>query len=278
VLEAGGASLAIDAGTGLVRYSAHGRQLLKGGSPNFWRGTTENDEGTGTAKRSAIWRTFSEQRIVRAVEAGADRVTVRYSFGAGAAHWDNVYRMQADGVVQVQASFTPLDDDLPDPLRLGLRFDSAPALDTLAWYGRGPQESYADRQSGYAIGRYQGKLADQYHDYIRPQESGNKTGVRWLAMYDGVGDGLKVSGAAPLSVNALAFPYEDLYARPRGSWKSSDIAPHGDGSLLVDLVQTGVGGNTGWSPEGRPLTRYRIQLAPASYRFSIAPAQREDNR
>jgi beta-galactosidase len=273
VLAAGGARLAIDAGTGLVEYSANGRLLLKGGAPNFWRATTDNDEGTGVGKSHAVWRDFSEQRRVRDVSADGERVRVRYNFGAGAVHWENSYRMTADGVVHVEASFTPLNLGLPDPLRLGLRFNSAPVLDSIAWYGRGPQESYADRQSGYALGLYRGKLADQYHDYIRPQESGNKTGVRWLALSDSAGRGVKIAGAAPLSVNALAFPYEDLYARPRGAWKNSDIRPHGDGSLLVDLAQAGVGGNTGWSPEGRPLAPYRIPLAPASYRFTIAPEQ-----
>ena len=188
-------------------------------------------------------------------------------------HWENVYSMNAAGEVQVKAVFTPLRQDLPDPLRLGLRFDTDASLSTLAWYGRGPQESYADRQSGAALGRYTGLLADQYHSYMRPQESGNKTGVRSLSLADAAGQGLEVRGATPLSMNALAFPYEDLYLRPRGTWKSSEIAPHGDGTLLVDLAQAGVGGDTGWSVEGRPLVQYRIKLEPASYRFTIAPVQ-----
>jgi beta-galactosidase len=69
----------------------------------------------------------------------------------------------------------------------------------------------------------------------------------------------------------LAFPYEDLYQRPRGTWKSSDIAPHGQGSLLIDLAQAGVGGDTGWSLDGRPHVKYRIGLQPAKYSFTIAP-------
>jgi beta-galactosidase len=265
------ASLSVDAKTGLVRYSANGKTLLKGGTPNFWRGLIDNDEGAGVTKSHAVWREFTEERVVRAVEAGADKVKVLYSFGAGAVRWETAYSMSADGVVQVSATFTPVAEELPNPLRLGLRFDSAPALETVSWYGRGPHESYADRKTGYAIGLYQGKVADQYHSYIRPQESGNKTDVRWLSLSDAAGGGLKVTGAVPLSVNALAFPYEDLYQHPRGTWKSSDIAPHGDGTLLIDLAQAGVGGDTGWSLEGLPLQKYRIKLQPASYSFTIAP-------
>lgn len=276
-LDSARASLKIDARTGLVTYSAGGTAMLRGGAPNFWRGMIDNDEGGAVDKTHMVWKSFTEQRQVRAVEVGADSVKVLYSFGAGAVHWANTYSLTADGVLRVAATFTPLRDDLPDPLRLGLRFDSAPGLDQLEWYGRGPQESYADRKTGYAIGRYSGKIADQYHDYVRPQESGNKTDVRWLSLSGKAGAGLTVTGAAPLSVNALAFPYEDLYLRARATWKSADIAPHGDGSLLIDLAQAGVGGDTAWLLDtglayGRAYVKYRIKLEPATYSFTIAPA------
>ena len=216
----------------------------------------DNDEGSGIETTHKIWKTFTEQRQVRALEVGEGSVKVLYNFGAGAAHWETTYSMNADGVLNVAATFTPLREDLPDPLRLGLRFNHNSTLDSVRWYGRGPQESYADRSTGYAIGRYTGKVADQYHGYSRPQESGNKTEVRWLSLFDAQGAGLTVKGAQPLSVNALAFPYEDLYIRLRGEWKSSEIAPHGDGSLLIDLAQAGVGGDTGWNLTGRPHMKY----------------------
>jgi beta-galactosidase len=272
-MSAAGAVLAVDALTGQVTYSAAGQPLLSGGTPNFWRGLIDNDEGTGVEKTHAVWKKFTEERNVRAVTVGAGSVKVLYSFGAGAAHWETEYALSPQGVLLVKAAFTPLRDDLPDPRRLGLRFNQPARLENVKWYGRGPQESYADRYTGFPLGRYEGKLADQYHSYMRPQESGNLTGVRWLALLDGQGSGFKVAGAQPLSVNALAFPYEDLYLRPRGAWKSSEIAPHGDGSLLVDLVQAGVGGDTGWSPDGRPLQKYRIKLEPASYSFTVTPGR-----
>lgn len=274
-LRAGDAVLRLAPDTGLVTYAVAGRTVLKGGAPNFWRGLTDNDEGAGVDKSHKVWQTFTEQRKVRDVVVDGDAVRVLFSFGAGAAHWENVYRMRADGSVEVNASFTPLRDDLPDPLRLGLRFDSLPALDALSWYGRGPQESYADRKTGAALGLYDGKLADQYHGYIRPQESGNKTDVRWFQLRGGDGTGIRIGADTPFAFNALAFPYEDLYLRPRGTWKSSEIAPHGDGSVLVDMAQAGVGGDTGWSLDGRPHVKYRIPLQHARYRFVIAPVRAE---
>ena len=269
-LRAGSAVLAIDAASGKLAYSLGGKNLLTGGMPYFWRALTENDLGTGLNKTHTVWKQFSESRNVRAFDILQDGVRVEYIFGAGSARWDATYRMDSKGAVQVTATFAPLRGDLPDPLRIGMRFDSNPSLDTIEWYGRGPQESYSDRITGAPLGRYSGKLADQYHNYVRPQESGNKTGVRWLTL-KGAGTGLQLRGTQPLSVSALPFPYEDLYPRPRGTWHSSDIHPHGDGSLLVDAVQTGVGGDTGWSQVGRPHMQYRIKLEPTTYQFTIAP-------
>ncbi|RZT06206.1 beta-galactosidase [Duganella sp. CF402] len=266
-LHAGKAVLSLDPATGQVNYSVDGKVLLKGGSPNFWRGLTDNDEGSGVDKSHKVWQTFTTQRKVRSVAVEGDGIKVVFSFGAGAAHWENVFRMHPDGALDVQARFMPLRDDLPDPLRLGLRFDMPASLNQLQWYGRGPHESYVDRKTGAALGLYAGALADQYHSYIRPQESGNKTDVRWLAL----SGALKISADQPFSFNALPFPYEDLYLRPRGEWKSSEIRAHGDGSLLIDMAQAGVGGDTGWSLDGRPHVKYRIPLRPASYSFRISP-------
>lgn len=266
-----GVELTINRETGLVDYSVGGKTQLKGGSPNFWRGLTDNDEGTGLHKTHSVWKNFTEHRQVRAITVTDTSVEVFYSFAAGSVHFKTIYSLTTAGVLNVKSEFTPLKDDLPDPLRIGLRFDSNPALTDLQWYGRGPQESYSDRKTGYAIGLYNGKVADQYHSYIRPQESGNKIDVRWFALNDSKGNGFKVIGDQPLSVNALAFPYEDLYLRPQGTWKSSEIYPHGDGSVLIDIIQTGLGGDTGWDINGRPHVKYRIKLEPVTYSFKILP-------
>jgi beta-galactosidase len=271
-LKSAGASLMIDKKTGLVSdYSTKGKTLLTGGMPNFWRGLTDNDEGAGVHKTHAVWKQMTEARRVAGVEVAGNAVTVRFVMGPGFVHFHVTYQMQDDGSIAVSSAFIPLKDDLPDPLRVGLRFDSAPELSQIEWYGRGPQESYADRNTGAAIGLYKGALAAQYHDYIRPQESGNKTDVRWFSLSGDAGAGLRVTGQQPLSVNALPFPYEDLYYRKREEWHSSDIAPHGNGSVLIDAMQTGVGGDTGWSLDARPLIKYRVPLKPLNYSFTIKP-------
>ena len=273
-LAANGAELAIDRRTGLVdHYSAGGRLLLQGGTPNFTRALTDNDIGTGVERTHAIWKAASDTRSVAQVEAssfpdGRAQVMVRYD--TDPARFVTRYTMAGDGSVAVRGDFTPVKADLPDPLRVGLSFRLPTTFDTVEWYGRGPHESYADRKSGAPIALWRGRIADQNHDYMRPQETGNKVDVRWLEL-SGTGGGLRVDGDRPLSVNALAFPYADLDRRAPGTAKSSDIVAHGQVSLLIDAAQAGVGGDNQWDANGRPLAKYRIPVAPLTYSFTLRP-------
>jgi len=268
-LAARDAVLSIDRSTGLVaQYSRAGQVLLRGGAPNFFRAMTDNDIGAGVDNSHQVWRELSEKRTLRSIivdPAGA--VTVRHALGAGGGWFETRYVMAVDGQVEVTATFTPVKEDLPDPLRIGMAFTIPAALDQLEWFGRGPQESYVDRKSGAALGLWHGAVAEQNHDYTRPQETGGKTDLRWLRLAGANMPQLRVAGAAPLAVNVLAFPYQDLMMQPVGKAHSSDIRPHGEGTLLIDAKQAGVGGNTGWSTAGRPLPRYRIKVEPTTYRF-----------
>ena len=179
--------------------------------------------------------------------------------------------MAGDGSVAVEGSFTPLRTDLPDPLRIGLAYAMPASFDTLEWYGRGPHESYADRKTSAPIGLWRGAIAEQNHDYMRPQETGNKVDVRWMELSDHVAGGLRVQGDAPMLMNALAFPYDDLSHRAPGTRRSSDIVLHDEVSLMIDAVQSGIGGDTQWDQTGRALPRYRIALAPRSFGFRLTP-------
>lgn len=290
-LRAAGAELAVDRDSGLIaRYGYHGQELLRGGAPNFWRAPTDNDLGTGLYATHLVWKALSDARRVRSlrvVRNGDGSATVQVGFDIGGqaepdVRYDVTYAMRRDGAVDVAAHFDPVYAGLPDPLRLGLAFTLPERFTDLSWYGRGPQESYADRYTGAQIGLYAGKIAEQHHDYIRPQETGNKIDVRWMQLRPAQGAGLRVRGAQPLSVNALAFPYADLDRKPVGRAHSSDLRPHGPVTLLVDARQAGVGGDDQWSKAGQPHAQYRIAPEPASYRFRLepisAPAGRKEDR
>ncbi len=273
-LKAGNAVLEIDRTTGLVRrYARDGKTLLTGGAPNFYRAPTDNDVGSDVPKSHAMWRYFSEHRRLDDIHRDGNAIVVDQDMGVGSVKMQTRWIMAPDGAATATVRFTPLRATLPDPLRVGLAFATpGQQFSQVSWFGRGPWESYADRKTGAIIARWDGKLADQYHDYARPQESGNKTDVRWVQL-TGTGVGLRVTGAQPLSVNALPFPYSDLALKPPTKAHSSDIYPHGDGTLLIDAAQAGVGGDTGWNLDGRAHMPYRIALQPLTYSFTIGGAQ-----
>ncbi len=273
-LKAGNAVLEIDRTTGLVRrYARDGKTLLTGGAPNFYRAPTDNDVGSDVPKSHAMWRYFSEHRRLDDIHRDGNAIVVDQDMGVGSVKMQTRWTMAPDGAATATVRFTPLRATLPDPLRVGLAFATpGQQFSQVSWFGRGPWESYADRKTGAIIARWDGKLADQYHDYARPQESGNKTDVRWVQL-TGTGVGLRVTGAQPLSVNALPFPYSDLALKPPTKAHSSDIYPHGDGTLLIDAAQAGVGGDTGWNLDGRAHMPYRIALQPLTYSFTIGGAQ-----
>ncbi|WP_058751685.1 glycoside hydrolase family 2 TIM barrel-domain containing protein [Sphingomonas sanguinis] len=273
-LKAGNAVLEIDRTTGLVRrYARDGKTLLTGGAPNFYRAPTDNDVGSDVPKSHAMWRYFSEHRRLDDIHRDGNAIVVDQDMGVGSVKMQTRWIMAPDGAATATVRFTPLRATLPDPLRVGLAFATpGQQFSQVSWFGRGPWESYADRKTGAIIARWDGKLADQYHDYARPQESGNKTDVRWVQL-TGTGVGLRVTGAQPLSVNALPFPYSDLALKPPTKAHSSDIYPHGDGTLLIDAAQAGVGGDTGWNLDGRAHMPYRIALQPLTYSFTLGGAK-----
>lgn len=275
-LTAAGVTLALDRKTGLLAgYGKAGQPLLSGGKPNFFRAETDNDTLTGTVRQQGMWKLMTEERQLRSLNTkrlpdGGVQVVVEHALGAGAARFVTTYTMHGDGAVDVEGKLTPLKSDLPPPVRVGLWFDFPASLTTVGWYGRGPHESYVDRKTGAAVGLWRGAIADQHHDYMRPQDTGNKVDVRWLELSGG-GRGLRVQGKSLLMANALAFPYTDLYRRPPGTWKSSDIQPRERGTLLIDGAQWGVGGDNTWSFVGQPHMKYRTTLEPTTVAFRLQP-------
>jgi beta-galactosidase len=255
-------------------------ELLSGGAPNFARALTDNDIGTRGEAANAPWLAMSAARTVESVKAerigwSSAAVTVRYVMGDNAVRFTSRYTMRGNGSVDIAGAFTPLRKDLPDPLRIGFQFAAPSRFKTIEYYGRGPHENYADRKTSAAIGLWRGAIADQNHNFMRPQETGTKSDVRSMTL-DGHGHtGLKLAGDLPLSMDVLAFPYEDLARRAPGTRKSTDIVPHDHVSVLVDALQSGLGGDTTWNAQGRPLPKYRVPLAPVRFTLRLTPVLRD---
>ena len=268
VMNTGGARLEINRSTGLIEsYASAKGHLIGGGAPMFWRAPTDNDKGVGTARMSERWRQASLERRVVSVSLDDRKVVILFEVGDGLARFETRYRLMSDGALAVEGTFLPLRTDGPGPLRIGLSFSSSRDLSEFAWYGRGPLETYSDRKTGQAVGLWRMKVEELHHDYVQPQETGARQEVRWFSLSGESGKGLSMKARRPVSVNALAFPYGDLEASER----SSQILPGREGSLLIDAVQAGVGGDDGWSPLGQPHEAFRIPLRELRYGFELFP-------
>jgi beta-galactosidase len=143
----------------------------------------------------------------------------------------------------------------------------------LAWYGRGPHENYWDRKTSACVGLYEGKVIDQYHPYIRPQENGNKTDVRWVALTDSQGMGFLAVGKPSLSVSALPFLNEDFDEGPEKAQRHTFHIKQRDlVTLNLDYKQMGVGGDTSWGERARPHPEYTLYPNRVySYSFRLRP-------
>jgi len=267
----------------LEEYAFRGEDLLlRGPVPNFWRPPTDNDYGNGMPVRQGVWREASRTRVVRGVERwqNSDRdvevyVTVDLP-AVGASHITG-YRVYGNGEMVVTSTLTLSGPELPDLPKFGLTLHLSKTLEEVAWFGRGPQESYRDRKWGAPVGLNRSTVADLFHPYIRPQETGNRTDVRW-ASFEGWGAvGLLVVADPVMEFSALPYEDEDLDEGDTPIYRHVWDLRERDGVILdVDLGQMGVGGDTSWG--ARPHPQYRLPAQPYRYRVRLIPFQGGEER
>jgi beta-galactosidase len=199
----------------LESFEYRGKQLIASPLvPNFWRAPTDNDRGNFMPRRLKIWKDAGSGRTVTGVSARrvshqAVEITTEARLAAGNSRWRNVYTVYGSGDVVVAAELEAAGA-LPDLPRVGMQMAVPGTLNTVTWFGRGPQENYWDRNTGAAVGLYSLPVADMWFPYLKPQESGNRTGVRWVSFTDAAGDGLKATGLPLLSMSAWPFTMEEL--------------------------------------------------------------------
>ncbi|MDO3411814.1 glycoside hydrolase family 2 TIM barrel-domain containing protein [Saccharibacillus sp. CPCC 101409] len=231
----------------LVSWIWNGSERLKAPvRPNFWRALTDNDRGSKLEERSGIWREAGAKRKLRSldVSGAADRlnVEVRYELPTKpASEALLVYEVLGSGEIGVSLRLLP-GAGLPEIPEIGVLLELDGSLDRLKWYGRGPHENYWDRRAGARLGIYSGLVAEQLTPYLRPQEAGNKTGVRWAELAGADGFGLRVEGRPDVELNALPHAPETLEAADH-AYK----LPASDRTVLrVNHRQMGVGGDDSW--------------------------------
>ncbi|MES2519734.1 MAG: glycoside hydrolase family 2 TIM barrel-domain containing protein [Bacteroidota bacterium] len=256
--------------------------IKKGPTPDFWRAANDNDFGANTQKRSRVWlktgkiEPVSDAKVF--IVGGNAQITFTKKMLNGDALYTTTYDVDAEGNIKVKNKFDAQKGNYPMMLRFGSQMILPKEFNTLKWYGRGPHESYWDRKTSATVGQYEGKVEDQYHAYVRPQESGNKSDIRWASLTNTKGRGLMIlQDTDYLNVNALNYSQEDLDpAEDKAQYHSGDLISREDIYLNIDLQQTGVAGIDSWGH--LPLEKYRLTYKNYEYTYwlkPIAPTERK---
>ena len=262
----------------LSAYRVDGNLVLQAGpKPSWWRAPTDNDIGAGFHHSLRGWRqAWDEGRLSEAgAKETAEGVEIRFRkvLLGGDAEAEQVFLVAGNGAIRVSNLFIPKGGKYSLLLRVGNDLVLSPGFRRIGWYGRGPGENYQDRKQASFVGTYQQTVDEQYFPYARPQESGNKTDVRWVSFTNARGKGIRVVAAdSLLQFAALPYSLDDLDPEPdKKQYHSGELVKREPVFVHIDLQQTGVQGIDSWG--AWPLEAYRIPYARQSYGYWILPVR-----
>lgn len=266
----------------MVRYTVADRQLLGEGGvlrPNFWRALTDNDMGGQFQKDNKVWKnptlnlvTFHAEKVKKPQPCVV--VTAVYDMPDVKAQLTLTYHISGDGRIKVVEQLkTDKDAKQPDMARFGMVMQLPYEMERSAYYGRGPIENYGDRKLSQRIGIYNQTADEQFYPYIRPQENGLKSDVRWWNQTTAQGEGMRIEAVEPFSVSALHYAIEDLdEPKPtKGQRHSTQVPKSKYTNLCIDGAHTGVGGANSWSNWGLALPKYRVPYQDRTFTFQFVP-------
>ena len=270
----------IDRSTGLIsEYAYNGKSLLgEGGTlkPNFWRAPTDNDMGAGLQKKFQAWK--NPQMNLKNIDVKKDKktnsVTILTSFDMPEVQgqMDITYVVFANtGAVKVTEDFKATEGaKVSDMFRFGMLMQMPYTMEKSNYYGRGPIENYSDRKDCMRIGVYTDDADNQYFPYIRPQESGTKSDIRWWKQTDATGMGLQVKSCTPFYASAIHFDTEELDdGDDKEQRHSFDLKKSKFTNLFLDSAHMGVGGENSWGAQ--PLEKYRVHYGNKTFTFTLIP-------
>ena len=270
----------IDRSTGLIsEYAYNGKSLLgEGGTlkPNFWRAPTDNDMGAGLQKKFKAWK--NPQMNLKNIDVKKDKktnsVTILTSFDMPEVQgqMDITYVVFANtGAVKVTEDFKATEGaKVSDMFRFGMLMQMPYTMEKSNYYGRGPIENYSDRKDCMRIGVYIDDADNQYFPYIRPQESGTKSDIRWWKQTDATGLGLQVKSCTPFYASAIHFDTEELDdGDDKEQRHSFDLKKSKFTNLFLDSAHMGVGGENSWG--AWPLEKYRVHYGNKTFTFTLIP-------
>ena len=275
-VKGGALALSIDKRTGIISSLVwRGTELVSRGlRPDFWRAWTDNDRGARLQTKLDIWRQATGSWEVKSVDAtqttpGVIRVDVNASIPVINSDYTLSYTVHATGDIVVSAAFTPGKSGLPMLPRFGMQMAMPAGFESVTWFGPGPEETYSDRIDA-RVGRYQGLVDEQWTEYSKPQENGNKADARWFAVANRQGTGLLAVGMPLVSAAARHYTHEDIW----NANHTYQMTKRAEVYVNLDFRQMGVGGDDSWG--ALPHEPYQLPVKAYSYRFCLRPFSAAD--
>lgn len=281
-LSAGNTSVTFNHWNGWIDYlDVDGKPMLEEGyaiTPDFWRAPTDNDYGAGTQRKLHAWKNpemkMKSFKVVENEGKAEKGVEVVYDMPSVEATLTMTYTLTPAGELVVNEAMTVNKDakHKPELMRYGMQLVMPKAYNILTYYGKGPGENYIDRNNGDRLGVYDAKVADQYWGYVRPQESGNKTEVRYWQVKDENGKGLEFYSFAPMecsTLNYLASDLDDGWDKNAHQSHSGDLTPRDFSVVKLAARQRGLACVNSWG--AIPLEQYRMPYQDYSFTYVIRP-------
>lgn len=281
-LSAGNTSVTFNHWNGWIDYlDVDGKPMLEEGyaiTPDFWRAPTDNDYGAGTQRKLHAWKNpemkMKSFKVVENEGKAEKGVEVVYDMPSVEATLTMTYTLTPAGELVVNEAMTVNKDakHKPELMRYGMQLVMPKAYNMLTYYGKGPGENYIDRNNGDRLGVYDAKVADQYWGYVRPQESGNKTEVRYWQVKDENGKGLEFYSFAPMecsTLNYLASDLDDGWDKNAHQSRSGDLTPRDFSVVKLAARQRGLACVNSWG--AIPLEQYRMPYQDYSFTYVIRP-------
>ena len=248
--------------------------------PFFWRAPTDNDLGNGMPERCAIWKNAHKEILLQSLDTSVINNTAiidaMYVHEITQTQLNIVYSVYGNGMVKIKQTLYPSGSIHPELPRFGMKMTLPNSFQYLEWFGRGPHETYWDRKTSGKIGRYSGEVWDQTFAYVRPQENGNKTDVRWMALSNG-SVGLMAKGFPTFDCSVHQYSYSLLdYTKNSQRHGKIDIVPGNQIDWLIDYKQMGVGGDNSWG--ARTHDKYTLPMDTTIYNleYALVPFDKEN--
>lgn len=274
LVENGRISLSFNKKDGRFYNLKNRNNILIEAGPRFsvFRPLTDNDFGSGQNRK--LDDTKNPNLELKSIVAQQNQVITKYTLLNGDADLTMIYTFGTNGSILVENQFDAKENTKREILlRIGNDLVIPKNQDTFTWYGRGPWESYEDRKSSALVGIYSGSVKEQYHPYVRPQESGNKTDVRWGEVTDRRGRGIRVGfNKNLLNVSVLPYTWQQLYPSPKKGQEHSELLKEDQSNhMRIDLKQMGVAGIDSWY--SLPLEPYRVLFQDYEYSYILNPTK-----